>query len=406
MISVLLGPEQADVVSSAPPVPSATVLVVDDEPLNRSLLRQRLEPEGHRVLEANDGEAALRSLAEHGEVDLVLLDVRMPGLDGLEVCRRIRARSAEGFLPVLLLTALGGQEDRHEGLQAGADDFLTKPVDGRELLLRVRALLRLRQQDRTIRAQVAHAREQEAVIRQQLEELRHLSALKDDLFALVVHDLRNPLTGLAGYLDLLREDLQRGRGERAPGLAQRAHEATSRLRSLLEELLEVQRLERGELTLQRRPVAVGELVEEAARSLEGAVAARELSLQVVTDGRLEATLDPGLVRRALENLLGNAVRFSPLGSVVTLSARAEGGWLTLRVEDQGPGVAAGLKGSLFRKFGAVDAGAVRRGFGLGLHLVRLVAETHGGRAFVEDAPGGRGAVFGLTLPREPARDPA
>ena len=393
-------------VSSAPPVPSATVLVVDDEPLNRALLRQRLEPEGHRVLEAADGAAALRSLAEHGEVDLVLLDVRMPGLDGLEVCRRIRARGAEGFLPVLLLTALGGQEDRHEGLQAGADDFLTKPVDGRELSLRVGALLRLRQQDRTIRAQVAHAREQEAVIRQQLEELRHLSALKDDLFALVVHDLRNPLTGLAGYLDLLREDLQRGRGERAAGLAQRAHEATSRLRSLLEELLEVQRLERGELTLQRRRVAVGELAEEAARSLEGAAAARELSLRVVTDGRLEATLDPGLVRRALENLLGNAVRFSPLGSVVTLSARAEGVWLTLRVEDQGPGVAASLKGSLFRKFGAVDAGVVRRGFGLGLHLVRLVAETHGGRAFVEDAPGGQGAVFGLTLLREPARDPA
>lgn len=383
---------------------TATVLVVDDEPLNRTLLRERLRPEGYQVLEASSGQEALDTL-EREPVDLLLLDVRMPGMDGLEVCRRVRAAPRQGYLPVVLLTALSGQSDRHEGLAAGADEFLSKPIDARELLLRARALIRLRQQDRTIRAQIAHAREQEAVIRSQLEELRHLAELKDDLFALVVHDLRNPLTGLAGYIELLREELARSGAERAQQLAERAHASAARLRTMLEELLEVQRLEQRELPLELRRVSMSELANDAARTIEGAAAQRQVALEVVADERLEAELDPRLTRRALENLLGNALKFAPPRSRVGVVARAEEGMATLRVEDQGPGVAATVKARLFRKFGALEAEAgPRRGFGLGLHLVRLVAEAHGGRAFVDDRPGG-GAVFGLSVPlSQPRRD--
>src|SRR5207253_9406612 len=123
---------------------------------------------------------------------LVVLDVMMPGMNGFDACREIKRRHREPYLPVLLLTALTDQDSRILGFEAGADDFLSKPFDRRELLLRTRAFLRLRQQDDQIR--------------RQLEELRQLDRLKDDLAALVVHDLRNPLAGLDGLLWVLKSD--------------------------------------------------------------------------------------------------------------------------------------------------------------------------------------------------------
>jgi len=129
-------------------------------------------------------------------VDLVLLDVMMPQMSGMDVCRIIKRAAGEGaYVPVLLLTALGAQEDRNRGLAAGADDFLTKPVDRHELLLRVRSFIKLRLQDE--------------LIRHQLDELRALDALKDDLVSLMVHDLRNPLSGLVGFLDVMQAEVVR-----------------------------------------------------------------------------------------------------------------------------------------------------------------------------------------------------
>lgn len=383
------------------PRQTATLLVVDDEPLNRKLLHDRLEPEGYRVLQAETGPQALELLARE-PVDLVLLDVRMPGMDGLEVCRRLRAQPREGFLPVILVTGLSSQDDRHLGFAAGADEFISKPIDLRELLLRVRALVRLRHQDRTIRAQVEHAREQEAVIRRQLEELHHLAELKDDLFTLLVHDLRNPLTGLAGFAGLLEEELNASGSERARSLVSKVRASSQRLEALLVDLLEVRRLEQQELPLQLDAAGMGDVANEAAHSLEGAAAARGVSLQVVSDGRLEAVMDRALVRRALENLVRNAVTVSPRGSPIAIVARADGDHARVQVEDRGPGVASAHKARLFHKFSSLNPAGPRRGFGLGLHLVRLVAEAHGGQAFVEDRPGG-GAVFGLTIPRQAAR---
>src|SRR5215470_8727684 len=166
------------------------VLVVDDEPMNRSVIRGTLA--GFcKVIEAGSGDEALQKLKER-RVDLVLLDVMMPKMNGYDVCRRVK-NEARDYLPVILVTALGEQEDRNRGLEAGADDFLTKPVDRRELLLRTRAFLRLREQD--------------TIIRRQLEQMHQLQSAKDDLVSLLVHDLRSPLAGIVAHLQLLQEEL-------------------------------------------------------------------------------------------------------------------------------------------------------------------------------------------------------
>src|SRR5918911_5488493 len=125
-------------------------LVVDDEPINRALLKGSLSALCE-VVEAGSGPDAIDVLARR-PVDLVLLDVMMPRMNGYDVCRRIKDETRE-YLPVILVTALGEQDDRNRGLEAGADDFLTKPVDRRELVLRVRAFLRIRRQEKQIRQQ-------------------------------------------------------------------------------------------------------------------------------------------------------------------------------------------------------------------------------------------------------------
>jgi signal transduction histidine kinase len=356
------------------------VLVVDDDARNRALLRAYLAPL-YELREAENGARALAA-CEDGGVDVVLLDVMMPGMSGFEVCRTLKARGREDFLPVLLLTALSEQDDRNVGLEAGADDFLSKPVDRQELLLRVRHFLELRAERQ--------------LVARQYEALRELAALKDDLVTLMVHDLRNPLTGVLGLLQILEMD------ESDPvrhGDVVTARQGAEKLRETLDDMLQVRQLEEGRLELERRTEPLGALVEAALASLEGAARLRKLTLVPRVDPSLRAHADGRLVRRAIENLVSNAIKFSPLGQEIGVAALAAPEGVEIRISDRGGGVPPASRDHLFEKFGGVHArrAADRRGYGLGLYFVRLVAEAHGGRVAVADREGG-GTVMSLLLP--------
>jgi len=326
----------------------------------------------------------------------------MPDISGLELCRRIKQQRND-YLPVILLTALGRQDDRNAGLQAGADDFLTKPFDRHELLLRLRTFVRLRQQDQRIREQLAALSAQEQLIRAQMAELRQLDAMKDELVSMLVHDLRNPLTGIAWFLDVLMEENQ---DERVRTEAETAIEASGRIRELLDDLLCVRMLESGTLALRREIVPAASLVNDAITSVRGAALARGMEILAPAAGDyLLLDADAKLVRRAIENLLSNAVKFAPEGTEVRASIRRSGTEVQIEVADRGAGIPAAFKQKVFQKFASVEAarGEARRGVGLGLYLVGLVAAAHGGRATVRDRTHG-GSAFGLYLPgsSEPA----
>jgi two-component system sensor histidine kinase/response regulator len=358
---------------------ASSILVVDDEEQNRALLRAMLGA-GHRVLEAAGGPEALQ-LLDAERIDLVLLDVMMPGMTGYEVCKKIKARPGEPFLPVLLVTALSEQEQKNLGLQAGADDFLTKPVDRRELLLRVRAFLRLRSQDMLIRLQL-----------KQLADLQHT---KDEMLSLMVHDLRSPLAGIIAHLNLALEDAPGGRlrDDVQAGL----RSANSMLGSL-EEALQIRLLEEGHFPIARAQVDLGELIREATSTLEATARRKRIELSTSVEGEPFASLDGKLVRRAIENLLGNALKYTPSGRDVGVVIRNRDGTVELEVADRGPGIPGNLKQSMFQKYGSIEAkkGGPRKGFGLGLYMVKLVADGHGGAAEVLDREGG-GAVFRVLL---------
>lgn len=361
----------------------ATLLVVDDDLRNRELLKAYLQPR-FTVLEAEDGAGALQSL-EHHQVDLVLLDILMPNMDGYETCERIKHTVRVGYLPVLLLTALSAQEHRNRGLSVGADDFLTKPVNRQELLLRVQAFLRLRRQ--------------EALIRGHLADITRMQALKDDLFSLIVHDLRNPLTSIDGYLQLLQESTEEPAHAALHADVLSAREATHRLGCILDDVLFVRALEQGELPLRLEPVCVGQLVQDAVGMLDGMARSRHVHVRCSVQVQVKTQADAALLKRCVENLLVNAIKFSPSQMDVEVSVTQQGGDVVVEVGDQGPGIPDALKTDLFEKHGSLSSrqSNAPRGFGLGLHLVKMVAQAHGGQVRVQDRAGG-GSLFIFQLP--------
>ena len=241
------------------------------------------------------------------------------------------------------------------------------------------------------------------VLQRELAELRRLSSLKDDLVSLILHDLRNPLAGLLGYLASLDETT---RGSAFAGLredVEGALEAGGKLQDMVSELLQIRLLEEGALSVSPVPVGLRELAASAVASLEGVARERTVRLALVADGRASASLDVKLVRRALENLIANALRYSPRGSTVSVSARLEAGDAVLEVADRGPGIPDGERQSIFGKYSSIEQdGASRGGFGLGLYQVKLAVDAHGGAVSVRDAADG-GAIFEMRLPAQRVR---
>jgi signal transduction histidine kinase len=350
--------------------------VVDDDDAMRRLASSILSRH-HRVLEA-DGVAAALAVMAIEDVDLVVMDVMMPGVSGLDGCRALKA-FAKGFLPILLLTALGEPDDVIAGLEAGADDFLTKPVNRRELELRVAAFLTIRRQGQEIARQLA--------------ELRHLSTLKDDLVGVLVHDLRNPLSAVMSCFSLLGKSVTDAESQEDVRLGL---DATRRVVELADDLLMVRLLEEGKLTptfVLGKPVAV---VTEALDTLRPMARERHVELRLHERGDIQLPLDRKLLRRAVENLVTNAVKYTR--ETVEVSVTPAGASAEVTVADRGPGIPDAYKPSMFEKYGSVEArsGNTRRGIGLGLYMVRLVAAVHHGAVTVEDRAGG-GTVFRLRL---------
>jgi two-component system sensor histidine kinase/response regulator len=359
-----------------------TILVVDDEPGNRLAMSSMLCGT-YRILEAPSGAAALDVLG-HEPVDLVLLDVMMPDETGYEVCRRIKVKHRG--LPVVMVTSLVDQDHRNEGLEAGADDFLGKPVDKRELLLRVRSFLRIRGRLELMRHQV--------------RDLTKLQSVKDDLVSLLVHDMRSPLSAVVAHLQFIQEELGPSAGVSSD--IEQAMRAANRLVDVLEDALQVRLLEDGALPIRRAAVDLRQVIQETVAALFPLARRKRIEVRCDYEGYPVVSVDGKLVRRALENLLSNALKYTNTGGDVVITLRRAEAEVQVEVADRGPGVPPGFRTALFEKFGSLEAkqGDERRGIGLGLYLVRLVAEGHEGSVSVDDRAGG-GALFRLTLATGP-----
>jgi signal transduction histidine kinase len=383
------------------PGESARILIVDDDPVNVDVLDEFLRTAGFETLLAADGEEALEKV-QQGRPDLVLLDVVMPRMDGYEVCKGLKDDPQTVFLPVVMITGLHGVQERIKGVDAGADDFLTKPINPLELITRVKSLLRVKRlhdeleaHRRDLEARVA---ERTAQLQQALADLRDLDRLKSEFVGRVSHELRTPLLHIKGYLTLLAEGALGG--EAAPqgrGL-DAAVKSVLRLERLVDDVVDLGRTQAGPLALQ--PTSPAESIRTALAAVAPAAEARGIRVQAEIAAGLPPVLaEPQALARCLRHLLDNAVKFSPAGSAVLVQAAPGGaGKVRFSVTDQGEGIPADQLQKVFQEFYQLDGSATRRygGTGVGLALVKMLLEAQGAEIRVESRPG-QGSRFYFEL---------
>lgn len=354
-----------------------TVLVVDDNLQNRLVVEGHLAAAGYEVLLAESGAEAIQALQDRAP-DLVLLDVLMPGMDGFETCRQIKALPRGGDTPVVFLTALLDLGSHRKALDSGADDFLTKPVNRTELLIRVRSLLWIRR----LRDELAEGYH---LIRSQRDALLHAQRQKEELSTLIVHDLKGPLTAIYALLGLALRDPALTPGTR-DSLGEAAN-ASLALHRMILNLLDISRSEDGRLVPRCEELELAGVVTQVSALFAGAAEAAGLKLltEVRSPGKVFADRD--LILRLVENLVENAIKYSPANSVIQIEVLAVAdATVQLRVRDQGRGIPVVHRQSIFEKYFQIEphsAPQMRASRGLGLAFCRLAAEAHGGQIWVE-----------------------
>ena len=353
-------------------------MVVDDNPANVKLLQAQLELQGYRIVVVTAGPSALAA-AKREPPDLILLDINMPGMDGFEVCRRLKADEALEEIPVLFVTARGQTRDKMQAFAAGAVDYITKPIQVEEVAARVGAHLTIRRQER--------------LLRETISSLRKLEWLRDRLVHMVVHDLRSPLTVVQASFELLRANRE---PNDARQLAERGTNATRRMTRLVNAMLDMNALETGCLEPTLAEVDLGELVRPLVEEIATAAADRTVRFEE-PESPAVVECDSELVSRVVQNMLTNAVEHTDARTGrVSVHTAHEDHAVRIEVVDNGPGVAEENREVIFEKFSHgvehVDS------HGLGLAFSKMAVEAHGGEIGVRPAPGG-GSVFWFRLPQ-------
>jgi signal transduction histidine kinase len=382
---------------------AATVLIAAGEVSSRALLRDVLRPEGYRLVEASDGLAVLNCVAAQA-VDLVLLEARLPRIDGYEVCRRLKSDPATAALPIIMVMTAGGLEEERRGVEAGADDLLIRPFNAVELLARVRSLLRLKRLydeleagKRELEIQV---RERTAQLRQALSRLQELDRLRSQFVSSVSHELRTPLMYVKGWLDLLAEGALGALTREQQEAVERAQEGARQLTRLIEHVLDFGQLRVA--SFQFEPVRLPEVVANVVKALAPAAAEYQIALEVSVPADLPPVrADPRYLAQALGELVDNAIKFSPPHGHVRIAAhldpQARDG-VVVAVSDQGPGIPPDRVQDMFYPFVQLEAAAQQGqgGMGLGLALASLVLAGHGSEIEV-DSRLGAGSTFRFRL---------
>jgi signal transduction histidine kinase len=358
---------------------SNRVLIVDDSDDDVEMLQRFLAGEDTVIRGLTDSTQTERVFDEF-EPDIILLDLHMPPPDGLEILRRLRkARQRLGFLPVVVLTGDIGQVARNTALDLGADDFLTKPLDRQEVVLRVRNLLSTRR----LHVELARA-------------YRH----KSDFLASMSHELRTQLSSVIGFSELLLKDtsVRYDDATRHKFLAQ-INSSGRYLLGLISDILDLSKVEAGLTVLRVENVVISDVVRGIVSTMEPLAAKKSIRLEADAAAAGRVPADAGKLSQMLLNLVSNAVKFTPDGGRVTIGAQRLTDAVEISVADTGIGIAASDRDHLFEEFRQLDSSLARQqqGTGLGLALTKRFVELHGGQVtFVSEL--GKGSVFTLRLP--------
>ena len=345
------------------------VLGVDDNPRNLNILRKALG-EGFQFTAAASGEEALE-VARRYRPDVVLLDIMMPGLDGYETCRRLRALPELSSAKILLVSAKGMTAERLEGYSAGADDYVVKPFEPAELLAKVRVYARLKS----------------------IEEVDHL---KSNLLTLLSHETRTPLTLILSPVSLLLDSGDLSARQRE--LLAMVEEGARRMAALVDKVAFLSQLRQRAIPFQDAVADLGGIARDAAERVRARSVEAGVQVVVEIEGPAPIEGDAGHLGRAVDALLDNAIRFSPNGGIVRVRTVVSQTRAALTVSDSGPGVDPSVLPRLFEEFAIADIDHHKSGHGLSLATACLIVEQHGGTLRFDQEASPNGATFRLELP--------
>ena len=368
--------------------PRPILLVVDDVETNIDMLLETLS-EDYVVRVATDGADAIDSVKK-ARPDLILLDVVMPGMDGFEVCRRLKDDPTTHSIPVIFITALDEIMDKVKGFSVGGVDYVTKPFQPEEVRARVGLHLEIRRQKQEL-----HRQKYE--LQQSYDKLRETEIQRDSLVHMIVHDMRSPLFVILGNLEMVE---MKPLPDVIATCIGRAMSASYMLMEMISTLLDVSKMEAGQMTLEFSEVYMRDLVMETIQMLEPLQGQRRLTLTAPEE--MEAiTGDTRLIRRILQNLIGNALKFTDKdkGIITVCIEIAAKDKMRVSVVDNGGGIPQEYREKVFYKFCQVVAQKQGQGHstGLGLTFCKLAVEAHGGRIGLE-SEAGEGSTFWFELP--------
>lgn len=368
---------------------NATVLVVDDQRETVELLTTILESRGYFVLAAYDGTQTLTMVATE-KIDLILLDVSMPGLDGYEVCQLLKADKKVADIPVLFVSALNDLRVKVEGFRVGGVDYIAKPFHRDELLARVGTHIELRRKQLEV----------ERLQQLEVARLQQTNDFKDNVLQMVSHDLKSPLSTLRNSLTIL--DLTVAEEIKANARASKAIElirhSTERMIALVRDVLDLARSE-GRLVANFEMIALAPYLLRLVEEATVVAADKQITLRFTPPPvDLRAMLAPQLFSLVLENLLSNAIKYTQAGGQVSLTVEVVDSALKLHIADNGKGIAPEALPHLFEKFYRADT--EQSGTGLGLAIVKTIVEQHQGQVSVVSEVG-KGSTFTVTLPHVP-----
>jgi signal transduction histidine kinase len=354
------------------------ILLVDDIPDNLKIMGNILRNEGYNVRQVLSGALALQ-VAELEIPDLILLDIMMPGMDGYEVCRRLKENPKLKDIPVIFISALNDTSDIVRALKTGGVDYINKPFKAEEVKARVHTHL---------------------IIYRQNKELKELNATKDKFFSIIAHDLRNPFTGFLGLTKMMQEEIKLLSTNEIEDMVGLLNTSANDLMSLLENLLEWAKMQRGITSFNPVQFLLTGSILNCIKHSSDSVRKKEITTKINIPADLKAFADIQMFETVLRNLFSNAVKFTPKGGKVTVSARKENNnFLEVAVSDTGIGMNNDLKDKLFQ----ISEKTGRQGTegepssGLGLIICKDFIEKHGGKIWVESEEG-KGTTFYFNLP--------
>jgi signal transduction histidine kinase len=351
-----------------------SLLVVDDNEDNRDMLSRRLRRQGYNVEMAEDGNRALDMIAA-AKYDLILLDIMMPGISGIEVLKTVRERHSVADLPVIMATAKDHSEDIVYALKLGANDYVTKPIDFPVVMARIQTQL----------------------------SLKRLSELKDEFLRMASHDLKNPLTVILGSVKVVQRLVPPGTAmtEDSYDLLSRMSKRATEMQRMIEEFLDFEAMQDGRLSLLLTEFQLNDVARECVEANLDYAKGKEIALNLKLDSTLPPiSADVARIKQVIQNLIGNAVKFGPKGSETQVRIFGNHGFQLFEVSDRGPGIKEEDMKKLFQKYAKLSNKPTggEKSSGLGLAICKQFIDLHGGEIGARNNPDG-GSTFWFRLPR-------